>query len=257
MRVKNVSGSTRTFSFSKSCARVLADDATVTIPDTPENIAQALVFADRRLLQVVDVSNTPVTVLAHPKTITCTIDSDGAAGTVVIGGTTLTLVGASATLLAANLVSQINAHADLMDAGVYAHAAVNGASSSKIVFIEVPSSADISPIGDYATLGTADNMAFAAGAQAAADEQVLVMAIASATAGSGQPAAALHIVTPLRTIVDYRIRCTAAGVMKNLDATVSVTGGVISLATNAAEGAVVLADGDVVTVTAFGTRQGS
>jgi len=250
MIIKNISAVRRTFGLGDSLTVSLAVNETTTVPDSAEVQAKVQAFVERGFLQVTTAPATFIPVIKHPKSVLATVASGAAAGTVVLGGVTLTLAGASATLLAADLVSKINANTTLQALGVYAHAAVVGASSGRIVAIEVADSQDISPVSDFIAVGTATGITFSVATAAVVSSAGLQIAASSFVAtGTG-----LQIVTGLKSIVSYQLTVVSAGVLKAITSTIEVVGGVISLSNNAGGSAVNLANGDVVNVLAYGRR---
>lgn len=255
MTIKNVSGVRRTFSFGTgrdAFATSLDNNGTVTVPDRPQLLADILAQVEAGELELTSPPAQVLNSVALPKTVRALVTAAAVAGTIVVGGETLTIAGANAAALATSLADLINANETLKAAGVYAAARI-AVASDVAVYIEVASDEDISPVGDFIALGTATGVTFSVERAAQVEASAVQMAVVSKAATG----VTLDISTGLRTVSSYLITVvTAAGALKPITSLVVSDGdGVIGIRENTDSGAVNLAATDVVTVTAFGTRQ--
>lgn len=250
MVIKNISSTRQILGLARKLVVTLDPAGTTTVPDDAEVQAGVQKLVEKGILEVLSAPATLLPIIKRPKSVAVTVASGAGAGTVILAGVTLTLAGASATALAADLVAKINAHTTLSAAGVYAHPAVVGASSGRIVILEVADDQDINPVSDFIAAGTATGITFAVDNATVVPSAAVQNAISTATAAS----AALVVSTGLKEILAYQVRVVSGGKIKHVTPNVEVQGGVISFSSNGDGGAVNLASGDVVTITATGSR---
>lgn len=250
MRVKNISGSTRNFTFGDSNVHgvtpeslTLANNAEGNVSDRPDTIASAVRLQREGLLEVITPPDTLLINEGVTKLVSVTLTNASADETVTVAGVALTTLPVSSTALeaATDLAAQINANATLRGLGIYARDAyVSGATG--VVLIEVPAAIAVGAI----TSGDGTNAAVATVQAAAVAPEALKCCIRKVTAtGTG-----LTVVTGLRTVTYVTITVTRAGVLTYVTSTVTLDGGLVVFGAN---GAVNLANGDVVTVVAYGT----
>jgi hypothetical protein len=250
MRVKNISGSSRQFSFGDSGAYgdkpesvFLANNQEGNVSDRASTVASAARLQRQGVLEIITPPDDFLINEAVPKLVSVTMTNASDAETVTVAGVAFTTLPLSSTALeaATDLAAAINANTTLRAQGVFARDAyVSGANA--VVLIELPAALAVGVV----TSGDGTNAAVATVQATALAAETLKSCVRSVVAaGTG-----LVIATGLRDVRFVQLTVLRAGVLTYITSTVTLSGGLVILAAN---GATNLASGDVVHCLAMGT----
>lgn len=252
IRITNIAGKEINIGFGQEAGATLSAGSYRDMTDTPVIRAWAQRHAANGLISYEVLDAALDALVKIPKSVLVAVTSGVAAGTINfpgVGGLSLTLVGANATAVAADLATKVNANAVLKKAGVTASSPFAGPSSGRYVLLTVADTQDISPVSDFIALGSATGITFTAH-DATADQVATRKHGGDTKTATG---AVLVMNTGLKTISQFVFTVISAGKIKLANPAVEVVDGIVSFSSNADVGAVNLANGDVVHLIALGS----
>lgn len=265
MIIKNTTGSTKSYGFANKAFVTLANNASATIPDDPDTVADAIVKANAGLLEIVEGPATSKLVGSGtaPDTILITIATANAADedTVTLGDYVLEVddddaladadaiaveLGGSAALTGVAFKTAINASAELAALGITAVAS-GIADAAGTVYVVLTYANTATALADFTVSKSGANLTVSkvTGAAGVTRRRFAVERTLANTTTD------LIFVTDLETITSVRLQARTAttGVIKALDGNARIVGNVVVLDNS---GDVDLAATDVVYLEALG-----